>query len=221
MRADATTNRQARLESIPAPMRDLVERRLKDWDLLPAEARTELLENEAALSYFTEVPAEKRTGPLPAMSPARREFLERGLRQWEAIPEAQRQKMLFRFEQVFMLTEEEKGRALKTLSNAERQQIEKTLRKFDKLPASQRAECVRSFEKFASLSLEERQQFLKNAERWKLMSPAERQGWRELVNTLALVPPSPARVPVPQPPPPVPQPSVRIKPGSTVAGTNG
>ena len=56
------------------------------------------------------------------------------------------------------------------------------------MPPDQRAQCIRSFEKFASLSLAERQQFLKNAERWKLMSPSERQAWRELVNQTAAAP---------------------------------
>ena len=92
----------------------------------------------------------------------------------------------------------EKEKALKTLSEPERQQIEKTLQTFGNLGPEQRARCISSFAKFASLSLEERQQFLKNAERWKLMPPSERQAWRQLVRELP--PPLPPRLPPPLPP---------------------
>jgi hypothetical protein len=53
--------------------------------------------------------------------------------------------------------------------------------------------------------VEERQQFLKNAERWKLMKPDQRQAWRDLVIRLSLQPPSPfSRDAAPLPSPPMP-----------------
>ena len=39
--------------------------------------------------------------------------------------------------------------------------------------------------------MEERQQFLKNAERWKLMPPSDRQKWKDLVEDLSSLPPLP------------------------------
>jgi hypothetical protein len=63
------------------------------------------------------------------------------------------------------------------------------LRRFEQLPAAERVQCVQAFARFASLSLEERRQFLKNAERWQMMSPDDRQNWRELVQTLGTVSP--------------------------------
>ena len=190
-----STNRAARLQHIPEPTRKLVEDRLEEWDKLPADVRTELLDNEAAIRYFAELSTStelQKSNILAGLSPARREKLEAGVRQWQGLPEDQRQKMMARFNQFFDLTAAEKDKALSTLSEPERQQIEKTLRKFDRLSPLQRAQCIRSFEKFTRLSLDERQQFLKNAERWKLMSPNERQAWKDLVAKL------PARPPIPR-----------------------
>ena len=66
---------------------------------------------------------------------------------------------------------------------AERHQMEKTLQSFDELPCPpQRIECVHAFTKFAGMTFQERTEFLKNAERWSEMSPAERQVWRDLVS---------------------------------------
>jgi hypothetical protein len=105
--------------------------------------------------------------------------------------------MIDRFNGFFELTAQEKQKALNTLSAQERRQIEITLRTFGRLPPDQRSQCIRSFDKFASLSLAEQKQFLKSAERWKLMSPGERQAWRDLVHNLP--PPLPPNLP-PVPP---------------------
>jgi hypothetical protein len=146
-------------------------------------------------------------------------MLERGIQQWDAMSEGQRRSTLNRFNQFFQLTPPEKQKALETLSEPERRQIEKTLQTFGSLPPAQRAQCIRSFAKFTSLSLEERQQFLKNAERWKLMSPGERQAWRQLVNRLP--PPLPPGVrPLPRGTPPLPPSLARSRPAPTVV-TNG
>ena len=107
-----------------------------------------------------------------------------------------------RFNQFFELTAAEKEKALRTLSEPERRQIEKTLQTFGSLRPEQRARCIRSFAKFASLSLEERQQFLKNAERWKLMSPERTPGLAPIGQQIA---PAPAAR-LPPPPPPLPPP---------------
>ena len=186
--------RQAQLGLIPALDRKLVEDRLGVWDILPPELKKELLENEAAIRYFTELASsteEQKQKILEGLSPARRAKLEEGISQWQNLPKSQRQRIAARFNQFFDLTSEEKQKALNTLSQPERRQIEKTLQTFGHLSAAQRAQCIRSFEKFASLSLEERQQFLKNAERWKLMTPDQRQAWRDVVTKLSSQPPLP------------------------------
>jgi len=206
------TNRPAMLAMVPEPDRQLVEDRLQEWDKLPPDVQKELLGLEPTLQYFAEIEGrseQQRHQILTNISPTRRAMLENGIQQWSSMSDDQRRKTLSRFDQFFQLTPQEKEKALQTLSEPERRQIEKTLQTFGKLPPAQRAQCIRSFDKFASLSLEERQQFLKNAERWKLMSPGERQAWRQLVSRL---PPPPPRRPPPLPPPvpPRPQPTPAV-----------
>ena len=209
------TNRTAMLAMIPAPDRELVEDRLREWDQLPADVQKELLGMEPTLRYFADIEGLselQRQQLLDSISPAQRKLLEKGIEQWDSMPEAQRQKTLHRFKTFFELTAVEKEKALRTLSEPERREIEKTLQSFGKLRPEQRAQCIRSFAKFASLSLDERQQFLKNAEHWKQLSPSERQAWRQLVTRL---PP-----PLPRRPPPLPPPVPRSRPVPTVV-TNG
>jgi len=209
------TNRAALLARIPAPDRELVEDRLQEWDKVPPDVQKELLGMEPTLRYLTEINGlsdGQRVQLVTNIPPARRALLEKGIQQWDSLSDNQRRNTLHRFNQFFELTVAEKEKALRTLSEAERRQIEKTLQTFGNLRPEQRAQCIRSFAKFASLSLEERQQFLKNAERWKQMSPSERQVWRQLVTRLP--PPLPPHLPPPLPPPP------RSHPARTVV-TNG
>jgi hypothetical protein len=195
------TNRAAQLAMIPPPNRSLVESRLREWDKLPPEVQKELLGLEPTLQYYAEIEGlseQQKLEALAKISPHISRRLQEGIRQWQAMPEEQRQKTLSRFDQFFKLTLAEKDKALKTLSYPERRQIEKTLLAFGNLPPAERARCIRSFDKFTSLSIEERQEFLRNADRWKAMPPSERQAWRQLVNRLP--PPLPTRGP-PLPPP--------------------
>jgi hypothetical protein len=195
------SNRVERLAAIPSEYRRLAEERLAQWDLLPPPLQKQALENATTRHYFIRLeqssPAE-RQALLDAIPPERRRQLEEGLAVWHALPAAQRQKMYAQFDQFFELTEEEKEKALRTLSHEERQQMEQTLRTFNQLPRAQRQLCIASFSKFDSLSPSERAQFLRNAERWREMSPTERKTWRELVTALPPLPPGMA--PYPQPP---------------------
>jgi hypothetical protein len=215
------TNRAAQLQRIPEEQRRLVESRLKDWDILPPDARKDLLDNAATLRYFTQVEPiteEQKRALLETLSAGRRKKLEAGIAHWQELPVAQRQRTLKRFNKFFDLTSAEKERSLATLSDEERRQMEKTLHRFEQLPAAQRQECMQVFTRFTSLSVEERQQFLKNAERWQLMSPEERQDWRELVQKLAAaqppMPPGTHRRVFPSPPAP---PTTLALPASAVA----
>jgi predicted Fe-S protein YdhL (DUF1289 family) len=192
--------RNEQLSMIPEPNRSLLARRLSKWDNVPVKAQRDLLGLEPTLLYIADIGGRsksERRQILSSMTPERRRLLEKGLEKWDSMSEAQRQSTLSRFNQFFKLTGAEQEKTLKTLSEPERQQIEKTLQTFGHLTEDQRAWCMRSFEKFANLSLAERQEFLKNADRWKLMSPSEREAWRQLVN---YVPP-----PLPFLPPPLPQ----------------
>jgi len=194
------TNRVAQLNAIPADLRPLVEERLALWNLFPPPLQQELLEKEetARLGALTVVQRQQSLARLP---PERRAALEAGLTRWRALTEHQRRATCEQFDSYFNLTADEQSKVLSTLSETERQQMEQTLDAFEKLPLEKRIICVRSFEKFANLSLTERQQFLKNAERWQQMSPAEREAWRNLVNSVPNWPPLPPGLGEPPPPP--------------------
>ncbi len=110
---------------------------------------------------------------------------------WNALSEPERRQVTAGFNHFFDLSPDEKQAALNTLSEAERRQMGKTLQAFDKMPPAQRAECVNAFAKFASMSAPDKAEFLKNAERWSAMSPAERQAWRDLVVNVPQWPPLP------------------------------
>ncbi len=182
----APDQRAARLAQVPADMRDLVQSRLGEWIILPPSLQQEFWENERALRYFADVDVKN--------NPTLRQIAPPGsdLARWSAMTEDQREKIAASVKQFFELTPDEKQAALGTLSDAERQQMEKTLRAFDQLPPNQREECTRAFAKFAGLSAAEKQEFLKNAERWSQMSPADRQAWRDLVVNVPEWPPLPS-----------------------------
>jgi hypothetical protein len=205
------TNRPAELARVPEQTRKLVVVRLRQWDALPPEVRQDLLDNEAAIHYFTEAaaPQPNPKAETPVKFTVRNQKLEASLDRWHALSESERQRIEQRFHAFFELSPDEQGRILGTFSVAEKQQIEKTLKSFEGLPPSQRSQCIRAFNKFANLSAEERLQFLKNAERWKLMSPQERQEWRDLVSHLATQPPLPPGAAPSVTIPPIPQPTSR------------
>jgi hypothetical protein len=173
--------RGPQLARVPKNLRDLVQTRLEQWDILPPPLQEEFLANARTLPYFAHV----QTTNDPAV--------------------ALRQKLIAaQFNQFFELTPDEKEAALNTLSDAERAEMEKTLKTFDRLPPQQRQLCVRNYAKFAGMSATERAEFLKNAQRWAQMSPNERQAWRDLVAQVPLWPPMPQDAPPAPPEVPVP-----------------
>ena len=174
------TNRAAQLAVLPDDIRDLVQDRLSQWDILPPQLQQEFLEDENVLEYF------ERVKPIGSSSVTDVDTVPANL-----YPDAQRRKIVTQINRFFELTEEEKQQTLNVLSEEERQQIKKTLQSFDQMPVSQRNECVQAFAKFAGLSPAEQQAFLKNADRWAQMSPADRQTWRDLVTHVPEWPPLP------------------------------
>ncbi|MDB6121762.1 MAG: hypothetical protein JWQ71_755 [Pedosphaera sp.] len=198
-------NRLAELAMIPdAVDRGLVEDRLQLWDRLSPTQQKEVLEYETTKHYFVGQSSEAQAKTLQNLPLREREELSRKLKSWQELPANQREQMDARFREFFELTEADKQKTLQVLPEAERQQMDKVLQKFAKLPKEKREKCIQSFTKFASLTDDERQEFLRNAERWDKMSPAERQAWRNLVNRLPDMPPMPPAARVSPMPPPIP-----------------
>jgi hypothetical protein len=195
---ESPENRTMRLAQVPADIRELVRYRLGEWSILPPQLQQEFLENEHTLRYFANVDVSNGP-PLPPAVPPDSEAAR-----WNAMTKDQREKAAAGVNQFFELTPDEKQAALNTLSDAERKQMGKTLQAFDQMPPNQRDECIRAFAKFAGMSASEKQEFLKNAERWSQMSPADRQAWRDLVVNVPQWPPLPQGFIAPSPPPPLP-----------------
>jgi hypothetical protein len=196
------TNRKALLEQVPQQLRVQVEERLQMWDLTPPELQDQFKDNDWIASYFAQTALatpEQRAGFLSLIPAERRVELEKGLERWNVMSEDERQKALASFNRFFELTPEQKEKTLDAVSDEERRQMEQTLSSYASLTPAQRAQCISSFEKFAGMSIAERQQFLKNAERWRDMTPEERQKWRELVTVAPIMPP--ANFPRPRPAP--------------------
>jgi hypothetical protein len=191
---ESPTNRAARLAQIPVEMRELVQYRLDEWIILPPTLKEEFLENEHILGYFAQVDAGSRPAENFGQAPSEAERAH-----WNGLSEPERRQVAVGFKQFFELTPDEKEKALNTLSEPERVQMQKTLHSFENLTAVQRGECVNAFAKFASMSPREKAMFLKNAERWSAMSPAERQAWRDLVVNVPQWPPLPDGFVVPIP----------------------
>jgi len=139
------TNRAPLLALVPANDRKLVEARLRLWDRLPPEAKRQLQTNEAAITYFAMRP-EQKTNYLASISPEDKKKLLDGIAELNAMPPAQRQRLLDQFNMFFEFKPAQRLKILNTLSEPERQQIENTLRKFDGLSPSQRELCIQSFE---------------------------------------------------------------------------
>jgi len=184
------------LAQVPQELRSEVAQRLQMWDLLPPSLQDEWRDKDIIASYFAQLRSttpEQVASILKLIPPERRKVLEEGLDRWQAMSEDDRQKALAGFNKFFELTPEQKEKMLDTVSDEERTQMEQTLAAYAHLTPEQRAQCISSFEKFAQMSIAERQQFLNNAERWKEMTPEERERWRQLVTVAPIMPPVPPR----------------------------
>jgi len=148
-------------------------------------------DNDLIADYFaqarfaTKVQLEELLQTIPS---ERREALEKGLETWKGMSDGQREQALAGFNRFFELTPEQKEKALNLVSDEERSQMEQTLSTYQHLTPEQRKLCISSFEKFARMSVVERKQFLENAERWRDMTPEDRQKWRDLVSVAPIMP---------------------------------
>ena len=186
---------ERKVELVPEPYRVVILERLQHWDLLPEPVRKEILENEWAMNYF--MPGTRRPLAPEEVGASKQKQLEQKLARWKAISPDRREKMSAHFNEFFNLPEKEQRKTLHTLSQAEREEMEGALKLFSNLAPEQRKLCLESFQKFAGLSAQEQLEFLKNAERWKAMTPAERQTWRQLVSAVPPLPMVTAQPPIP------------------------
>jgi hypothetical protein len=189
--------RDPKLASVPEAERRLVADRLALWDRLPPDVQRDVLTNEPVLFYFARLEAStaaQNAALLQSLPQAERQRLEEAIAKWQSISLARRQELYQHFQQFFSALTSEKEKALSVLPPAERARLEAAMKAFEHLPPPERQQCLDSLRQFLALSSDERAQFLRNAERWRAMSPAQRQAWRRLATRLPPLPP-------PYPPP--------------------
>jgi hypothetical protein len=189
--------REARLQSVPEELRDLVEDRLVQWNMIPPGFQEQLIENQAALLLFSRMHPESpaNADDLMAQVPAARvAAMEEDFNRWQTLSPEEQSRLLRGFNHFFELTPAEKERTLRTLSAAERSAMARTLQTFENLPPSHRAACIQGFQQFVLLPPDEQAKFLKNADRWEAMPPEDREEWRTVVEQLSQMPPLPPGV---------------------------
>jgi hypothetical protein len=150
--------RNSELASVPDDIRDLVQSRLTQWEMLPPPLQQEFLDNEHILGYFSGMGAVNSGAAATKPSSAEQS-------RWDALSDGEHQAMISQFNQFFELSVEEKQMALGELTDAERRQMDRTLQTFNSLPPQERRECLNAFGKFAGMSRADRAEFLKNAAR--------------------------------------------------------
>lgn len=187
--SEPPSQREARLAAIPQNYREIVRDRLEQWDQLPPDLKSRMIENELALQYLTRV--RRRTPPEPSLDQLT--SMDDGLRQrlqwFQNIPAQERLNLSVRLNRFFELSTEERRKTLRTLSESERQEIQRSLDALNRMSPEQRQACIRSFGKLAAMSPGEQALFLRNAARWQAMTREERETWKKLVLNLPPLPP--------------------------------
>ncbi|MHC1765997.1 MAG: DUF3106 domain-containing protein [Verrucomicrobiia bacterium] len=171
----APADRAERLAIVPPTLRPLIDERLRQWDLLPASMKDAVLEYETTANYFVRARPSLPGGPTQATYATRGQNPSAGESTAKAVES---------FSQFLGLSPKEQQRTLEVLPPGEREEMERALRIFADLPPEQRRICIESFVKFKQMSKDEVDQFLRNAARWKAMSPRERETWRSLISIL-------------------------------------
>ncbi len=191
--ATAATNRAAQLASVPEPYRKIVGERLSEWDILPPDLQKDMLAHEATKRYFLGAGSDGFTEESSRILPPSLD--EEVVRLGQMSP-AERKQSFAAAQQFFGLNDEERQKVIETLSGADRQKVGQTLQILRQLPKEQLDRCLKSIGQLADLSERERQAFIKDAQRWKKMSAAEREAWQNLTDRLPPLPPG-LEVPTP------------------------
>jgi len=144
---------------------------------------------------FQSLSSDGQKAMLVTLNPNRHQALTQALKQWQAVPESDRQQASGQFLKIAYLTPNQRAQTLSEFSDAERKTMEAALKNFAALPEVQRNVCIASFKEFANMAPAERDEFLKNAARWESMTPSERKLWQTLVQKIE--PPSPPGLTVP------------------------
>lgn len=179
------------LAAVPQEYRSLCEDRLRLWVVLPPELQKHTLEREATLLWLTRWEAGnalQRQQLVAALTPERRQALERDFTQWKSSTPAEREQAWRGTRRLFEMSSREQQRVLAAIPESSRPQTVKLVDTLRQLTPAEREEYIAGWRKFAQLDSVQRAQFIQGWERWKKMSESERQVWRHLAAQVPKVP---------------------------------
>jgi len=202
------------IQSVPETDRPMVESRLEIWDRLSPEQQQQVIKYMALLNWRPPPPPIPGAPQTSAETQSWENF-NRKLDDWQKLPSDQRRDIYIRFKEFFALNGDERDKTLHLLSEPERAQIEKALAKFDQVSPLRRQRILATWGRLEAMSNQEREEFVRNADHWQAMTPAERQTLRALFTQLP--PPVPPNLP---PMPHRPRGAGARGPDVNLAGTN-
>jgi hypothetical protein len=197
------TNREPWLASLSESDRTALRNRARYWDSLSPTTRTNLLQNQLGIRALIGLDTLVEGGSVR---------VHRDIQHLKELTSEQRQELVTTYKLIFELSNDEKNRLLQIYDATQREQMMKTLKQLGAVPAGQRDLCLDGMTRFNTLSPEEKIEFLKNCERWKSMTPTEREAWRVIVRRQTPRPPLPPLVP--------PRSASKIAPSQALTQTN-
>ena len=189
------------LAQVPLPYRRLCEQRLQLWSVLPPEVQNYMREREGTLQWLTRwesATGSQRDELMASLSPDQRQALERDFSEWTSMTSQQRDQAWRSTRHLLEMSPKEQQKVLASVSDAHRASATRFVKSVGDIPTAQRNEYLEGCLKFARLDPRQRARLLMGWERWKGMSEAEREVWRQLAVRVQ-------NTPVPQ----VPDPALR------------
>jgi hypothetical protein len=190
--------RDAAVREAPPLWQPMILERLTAWDKMPPGLQKEALDHQMVVEYLS-TPASQRESMLRSLPSAERAALSERIEQWKILPAVERSRLDERVNEFFNMNRERQQRALDSFSDTDRKSMQDALDAFRVLNPQQRDLCIKAFaqfaDRFAAMSRPEQIAFLKNAERWREMSPKEREMWRKVVAVVPPMPPWPVELP--------------------------
>ena len=168
------SRRAETIAKAPADLRPVLRDRLAVWDQMSTNAQMSILENQVI------------------------DFLASP----EAPPKPSLEMMDSHLETFFKLPDQKQQKALESVQPFQRDGVSKTLSTMKKLSPDERSQTMAAFGKFAKMGETEKRAFLNKVNRWKGMSPAEQEAWRNMSRDLPVLPPLPPGFQPPMPPMP-------------------
>ncbi len=184
-------SRSARVEAIPESDRVLVKRRLEQWDKLPADLRSDILDNIKVMQYFARLVSSspsQREALLKTSAEASNPMNDKKL-SWQTLSPQRRQQMFDAYARFYELPPLKQEAAIAKIPVPVRVALKERLNELLKMPLDKQKKCLIALNTFTQMTPEERTIFRGNADRWRAMDSKEREFWTLFVKQLPPLPP--------------------------------